>query len=71
MNTMDLENFDDEKYYRNVMKDKKKFRKTRRRDLKVTKVPKTKPKTNDYHLIARRMRAQKRESWYSKLDTSY
>ena len=62
---MNLENFDDEKYYRNTMKAKK-FRRTRRKDLKSTKIPKSKPKSEDYHLIARRKRAQKLSNWYYK-----
>lgn len=66
---MDLETFDDEKYYRNTMKSKK-FKKTRRRDLKEIHLPKSKPKSEDYHLLARKMRAQKRTQWYSKIDSS-
>lgn len=59
---MDLETFDDEKYYRNTMKSKK-FKKTHRKDLAGTNLSRSKPKNEDYHLLARRIRAQKRTGW--------
>lgn len=65
---MNLENFDDEKYYRNVMKGKK-SRKIPRKDMHLPHHPKSKPKDSDYHLIAKRARAQKRTNWHTKMDS--
>ena len=66
---MKLENFDDEKYYRNE-RNTKKTKKSRAKAKITNRMPKTKPKDGDYHIIARRMREQKRTNWYSKPDFS-
>ncbi len=66
---MNYENFDDEKYYRNVMKGKK-IRRTREKDMKGGIPLKSKPKEEDYRLHSRKFKTQRRSNWYSELDSS-